>query len=785
MADEKNDNFGMSGAAESAELTPKDHKDDNPEGTFSSKIGLILSCIGCMVGTGNIWRFPRILANNSGDSGCLQFLLVWLVFLFVWSIPMIMIEYGTGRFTKKSTILSFQKLIGPNNIWGGMWIGLVDLGITCYYSVIVGWCMYYFFYYLINSLPTGYDQSQQIFDSFYQDSAWPVACHGAAVVLGALSVAWGVKSIELVNSIVVPIFLVLLLFTFIWSLTLEYASEGLKFMFSPDWDKLSNPRLWVDAISQNAFDTGAALGLFVPYATYMTSQHGIIRYAIFVPIGNNIISLVCGMLTFSTVFATQMQNGTNVSEIVDLLKENGPANTGLTFIWMPILYNEIKGGQVLTVFFFISLVLAGLSSMVANIELFVHNVGDFGVNRKLATLVCCTIVFLFGLGSALNINFLLNQDFVWGFALLISGLVFQYMVIRYGPTRFRMQLYNDYSIDDWTLPKVWEWIIMFVAPIEAVALIIWWAVDTISNDSDEYPWYGFSPESFMATVFEWGAFMIVLLLTNVFYVKIFLPRRPDLQRSDVMPTPTPFVSDEGKEDYATFQNDMETTIDRESALTESSKSSSNRVPLVLTYHPHTIPIRNIIRRQFKILQESEDTCDIFDEPPVTAFKKDRNISDHLVRASHPLPPVSDEPGTFSCKRKRCNTCPYVSLDLTHIEGPHGTFDITSHFTCVTTNVVYVIMCTRCKKLYIGETCRRLADRFTEHLRSIRINLDGFPVARHFNHPSMCTIADIKVGGVIASRGSNQDRLAAENRLIFKLGTLQPQGLNTKFEMFNL
>ena len=68
-----------------------------------------------------------------------------------------------------------------------------------------------------------------------QDTLWPVACHGAAVIGGALSVAWGVKSIELVNSIVVPVFLALLLFTFIWSLTLDYASEGIKFMFSPDW----------------------------------------------------------------------------------------------------------------------------------------------------------------------------------------------------------------------------------------------------------------------------------------------------------------------------------------------------------------------------------------------------------------------------------------------------------------------------------------------------------------------------------------------------------------------
>ena len=192
-------------------------------------------------------------------------------------------------------------------------------------------------------------------------------------------------------------------------------------------------------------------------------------------------------------------------------------------------------------------------------------------------------------------------------------------------------------------------------------------------------------------------------------------------------------------------------ISREAALNESIKPANNRVPLVLTYHPQTLPIRNLIRKNFDILQADEDTREIFQEPPVTAFKKDRNLANHLVRASHPSPDPRDSNtcGTFSCNRNRCNTCPYVSLDnFTTILGPKGSFRVNDHFTCISSNVVYAIICTRCKKLYIGETCRRLADRFTEHLRSVKNNFDGFPVARHFNPPSLCTITDIKVTGII-------------------------------------
>ncbi|XP_071958674.1 uncharacterized sodium-dependent transporter YhdH-like isoform X1 [Antedon mediterranea] len=493
-----------------------------PPGTFKSKVGLVLSCVGCMVGTGNIWRFPRIVANNSGDEGCLQFILVWILFLFIWSIPMVLIEYGAGRFTKVSTILSFKRLVGLKSSWCGAWVALVDLGIASYYSVVLGWCFYYFCYYLVNDLPTSYEQSYATFNDFAVDSAWPVFFHFLSVSLAALAIAWGVKSIELVNTATVPIFLCLILFTLIWSLTLEYAGEGLKFLFSPDWDELAEARLWIDAVSQNAFDTGAASGLFLSYAAYMTAEHSIVKIGFLIPIGNNLVSLSCGMLTFATVFATRLQANDTIEEIVDILKDNGPANTGLTFIWFPLLYETITGGRVLAVLFFFALSLAGLSSMIANVELFVHNVKDLGVKRWQATIGCTIIIFLIGVGSAVNLQFLLNQDFVWGFALIISGTLFLYMIYRYGVRNFRQDMFNNYSISDWQLPLVWEWIVKFIAPIEAVGLLVWWAIDTISNSDGEEPWYGFSPESFMACIVQWVGFMAILVTINLLYVKYWL-----------------------------------------------------------------------------------------------------------------------------------------------------------------------------------------------------------------------------------------------------------------------
>ena len=113
---------------------------------------------------------------------------------------------------------------------------------------------------------------------------------------------------------------------------------------------------------------------------------------------------------------------------------------------------------------------------------------------------------------------------------------------------------------------------------------------------------------------------------------------------------------------------------------------------------------------------------------------------------------------------------------------HNSYEVKDRFTCTTTNLVYVIICKRCKILYVGETQRRMADRITEHLRSIKLNTDGFPVAKHFNE-NPCSIEDFSVTGAIDCRGGVTDRKEAEHRLIFKLGTVQPNGLNHKFDSF--
>ena len=187
-------------------------------------------------------------------------------------------------------------------------------------------------------------------------------------------------------------------------------------------------------------------------------------------------------------------------------------------------------------------------------------------------------------------------------------------------------------------------------------------------------------------------------------------------------------------------------------------------------------VKNIVLRNFKILQSDPETAQIFVNPPLISFKRDRNLQNSFVRST--LPPDL-EPGTFVCNRSRCNTCPFIRIQ-TRIKGPKGTRKIVDHFNCTSANVIYCITCNLCHKLYIGETGRRLADRFREHLLDVRNNDQDLskPVARHFNLPGHSD-QNMEVCCINLHHGSNENRKRKESRYIYSLGTQAPHGINER------
>ncbi|KAF5404400.1 hypothetical protein PHET_02061 [Paragonimus heterotremus] len=266
---------------------------DPDRSMFKSALGTALTCLGSAVGTGNVWRFPRILASQSYSKGSLAFYVAWFLLLLFWSIPLLLVEYGVGRFTRNSALPSFCKFMGKYFAWIGGWLIAAVFFISAYYPVIVGWCLYYLFISCTASeLPGTEEAGMALFNGFTKDSYWPVFCQILAVALTGAFLFGGIHLVEKANMILVPLLLLILVFTFGWSVTREYAEVGIQFLFTPTWSSFAQPSLWIAAAAQNAFDTGAGMSVLLVYATYMDRSAGVVRYSMLIPVLNNLVRVI-------------------------------------------------------------------------------------------------------------------------------------------------------------------------------------------------------------------------------------------------------------------------------------------------------------------------------------------------------------------------------------------------------------------------------------------------------------------------------------------------------------
>jgi neurotransmitter:Na+ symporter, NSS family len=481
---------------------------------FTTKWGLILSVLGIAVGTGNIWRFPRIAAENGGETGAGAFLIAWVTFLFIWSIPLIIAEYGIGRNGRKGVIGSYIKMAGEKFAWMGSFIGFVATAIMFYYSVVAGWCLYYLLESVFSSLPENVEQASVVWNGF-QGSALPSVFHLIMISLGGLIILKGVKSIERINLILIPSLLLVLIISLVKALSLPGSTAGIVYLFTPDWATLKEPGLWLEALTQNAWDTGAAWGLILTYGAYMRTRDDITISAFQTGIGNNLVSLVAAVIIFSTVFGTlggQMTDG----EVLSVMRDSGPASTGLTFMWMPQLFHEMAGGKIFAILFFLGLTFAAFSSLISMIELATKVFVDMGITRTKATIAVCTAGFLFGLPSAISLDIFANQDFVWGVGLMASGGLISFAVITFGADKFRDTLVNN-DESRYKLGKWWVFIIKYVVPVQVITLLAWWiwlSATAFAPDT----WYNpLSPFSVATVLVQWG---IVVALFKFYNKKI-------------------------------------------------------------------------------------------------------------------------------------------------------------------------------------------------------------------------------------------------------------------------
>ncbi len=362
--------------------------------TWNSSTGFILAAIGSAVGLGNIWKFPYIAGQNGGGA----FVIIYMLCLAFVGLPLMIGEMTLGRLAKQGPVGTYASL-APKSRGGKLWtifgalIIVSTFILLSFYSVIGGWTIGYLFKTLTGTLSAGGAQSSgQVFDSFIADPVQSTLYHTifmaicVGVVIGGVS-----KGIERASFILLPLLCLLLLILFGYSLTTPGAGEALRFMFYPDFSKLT-PAAILEAMGHSFFTLSLGMGVMIVYGSYLKDKDSIFKAAGAVALADTAIALIAGVTIFGIVFSAGIEPG------------QGP---GLIFVTLPSLFVNLPFGIVWGVLFFLLLAFAAITSGISILEVTVsYFVDTYGFARNKTALIIGATIFAFGMLSVLSFNLL-------------------------------------------------------------------------------------------------------------------------------------------------------------------------------------------------------------------------------------------------------------------------------------------------------------------------------------------------------------------------------------------
>lgn len=346
-------------------------------GKFKSKIGFIMASVGSAIGMGNIWMFPY----RTGQYGGAAFLLPYFLFILLFGWVGLSGEFAFGRLTGTGPIGSYDYAMKSRGKKGGKLLGAIplfgSLGIAIGYSIVVGWVLRSLFGSITGTLLN--TDSGEFFASMtghFGSIPW----HLAVVILTISILAGGiVGGIEKINKIMMPVFFVLFLIIAVRVAFLDGASTGYNYLLVPQWDQLLRPETWVMAMGQAFFSLSITGSGMIIYGSYLSKKEDIVHSSILTAGLDTVAALVAGFAVIPAVFAFGMD------------PQAGPP---LIFITLPKVFAQMPMGRVFAILFFISILFAGITSLVNMFEVCTEAVQrHMHLNRIPALLLVGTVVF--------------------------------------------------------------------------------------------------------------------------------------------------------------------------------------------------------------------------------------------------------------------------------------------------------------------------------------------------------------------------------------------------------
>jgi NSS family neurotransmitter:Na+ symporter len=354
--------------------------------SFGSKLGIIAAAAGSAIGLGNIWRFPYVVGENGGAA----FLIIYITFIVVIGLPIMLSEFTIGRRAQRNVFGAF-KALKPKQPWYlfGLLCVAAAFMILSYYSTIAGWTLEYLYQALINGFNgKSTEELTNSFGSFQQSGAKPVMWQMIFMFLTGFIVYRGIKNgIEKYTRILMPMLLVLIIIICIRSVTLPGATDGLTFLFYPDFSKIT-ASVVLKALGQAAFSLSIGMGALITYGSYVSKKDNLPNSAFAITAADTLIAILAGVAIFPAVFAFNIQ------------PDEGEA---LIFITLPNIFQEMPGGYFWAIIFFILLAIAALTSTISVLEIVVAYVTEeLKIGRKKATVLAASAIAFLGIFTTLS-----------------------------------------------------------------------------------------------------------------------------------------------------------------------------------------------------------------------------------------------------------------------------------------------------------------------------------------------------------------------------------------------
>lgn len=363
---------------------------------LGSRLGFIFLSAGCAIGCGNVWKFPWMTGQNGGGG----FVIIYILCLLILGLPVMTMEFSLGRASQASPVTMYKKLQKPGHKWHihGYFALLGNICLLAFYSVVAGWIFYYFYKFLVGQ------HDDLGFVTMISNPGVNVSFLAVIMLLTCIILSFNLQGgLERVTKYMMGLLLVLMVVLAVNSFTMPGAAEGLKFYLLPDLSKISANTI-VGAMNQAFFTLSVGMGGMAIFGSYLDKERSLMGESVNVIALDTFVAIVAGLIIFPACFSYDLEVG---------------AGPSLLFDTMATVFNNMSGGRIWGALFFLFMVFASLSTVLAVFENLLACVRELtGWSRPKGCVICGIGIFLLSLTTALGYSVFSFQPFAKGSAWL-------------------------------------------------------------------------------------------------------------------------------------------------------------------------------------------------------------------------------------------------------------------------------------------------------------------------------------------------------------------------------